>query len=198
MKPSTMASQPDGTKHDINASPPSFYIHAATSEADLVAIATCFREYTEWLGQDLTFQNYASELASLPGKYAPAKGGALLLARDTSTDQVLGCVALRALQIDTAYLSTPNRQGGKLRYCEIKRLYVRPAGRRRGIARALVREVLEATRGFGYDEAVLDTLEKMTSAIGLYRSEGFVHVKPYYHNPIDGCVFLAKVLKAPS
>ena len=171
-----------------------FYIRQASTAADMIAIGDCFREYTEWLGLDLTFQDYASETKDLPSKYASSSGGALLLARDDVNHEVLGCIALRPLLLKPEYLVTPNRLSKIFTYCEIKRLYVRPAGRRRGIASALVREVLAVARAQGYHEALLDTLGTMNSAAALYRSEGFIDIKPYYHNPLSEVVFLAKVL----
>lgn len=48
----------------------------------------------------------------------------------------------------------------------------------------------------GYDEVLLDTLSKMGPAISLYRSEGFVLVDPYYFNPLDGVVYMAKKIGA--
>ena len=176
---------------DTNAT---FYIRQASTAEDIIATGDCFREYTEWLGLDLTFQDYASETRDLPGKYASSSGGALLLARDDVNHEVLGCIALRSLRLKPEYLVTPNRLSKTFMYCEIKRLYVRPAGRRRGIARALVQEVMAIARAQGYHEALLDTLGTMTSATALYRSEGFTDIKPYYHNPLGEVVFLAKVL----
>jgi ribosomal protein S18 acetylase RimI-like enzyme len=41
---------------------------------------------------------------------------------------------------------------------------------------------------------VLDTLPSMSAAIGLYRSRGFVPIDAYYDTPIDGTIFLQKIL----
>lgn len=132
-------------------------IGQATTPADLAAIVECFRAYTEWLGEDLAFQDYAAELNGLPGKYAPPSG-ALLLARDTDTGQALGCIALRPLELAAEYRDSRrrrrdddeddgddgddgNRGDGEVRYCEIKRLFVYPAARGRRLARVLIAEV---------------------------------------------------------
>lgn len=170
---------------------PSFTIRQAVSPADLASVASCFRAYIEWLNMDLTFQDFATEYSTLPGKYSPPKG-ALLLACDEETDQVLGCIALRPLEVQPHY--TTNRQPG-LRYCELKRLYVYPEARGRKVARALAMEALRIARKEGYDEVLLDILESMMSAISLYRSMGFQEVEPYYDSPGDGFVNMSKDLR---
>ena len=51
-----------------------------------------FRDYAEWIGVDLGFQDFEQELATLPGKYAPPAGRLLLLVRG---EEAVGCIALR-------------------------------------------------------------------------------------------------------
>lgn len=172
-----------------------FAVSHASSPFDMTAVAACFEAYTKWLDRDLTFQGYAAEVASLPGKYAPP-AGALLLARELSSGQVLGCIALRPLSLDPDYRTTPRRRSGTLRYCEIKRLWVDPAARGRGVARALVRAAVVAAEAEGYHEVLLDTIGHMQSAASLYRSEGFADIQPYYENPLGDVVYLAKRLDA--
>ncbi len=41
---------------------------------------------------------------------------------------------------------------------------------------------------------VLDTLDTMHPAQGLYRSLGFVLIEPYYDNPLPGVLYFAKDL----
>ncbi|RMJ18423.1 hypothetical protein CDV36_001894 [Fusarium kuroshium] len=171
---------------------PSFTVRQATTPDELTSVVNCFRAYTEWLNMDLTFQDFATELSTLPGKYAPPKG-ALQLAYDIETGQVLGCIALRPIELQLAYRvgREPDR-----RYCELKRLYVYPAARGRKVARALATTALQIAQREGYDEVLLDTVELMTSAIKLYRSMGFQEVKPYYNNPGDGFINMSKDLKS--
>lgn len=133
-----------------------------------------FREYEAFLDVDLCFQQFESELASLPGKYAPPSG-TLLLAMDGQ--KAIGCGALRRLG---------SSQG---RTCEMKRLYVRPEGRGLGIGKQIsIRLIREGVR-LGYSTMVLDTLSRLDAAIHLYESLGFVRTGPYYDNPLPDVVY---------
>lgn len=194
---------------------PGFEIRQATSPADLAAVASIFEAYTRWLDLDLTFQDYTSELASLPGKYAAPKG-ALLLARSRDTDEALGCIALRPLVLQPEFRRARRRDGqsqqqqpkpaeasdekeedsgkAETRYCEVKRLYTLPPARGKGAAKALIREALRVAREEGYNEALLDTLPRMKAAVALYRGEGFVETERYYGNPLEGVLYMSKEL----
>lgn len=132
----------------------------ADGPADLGEVRALMEEY--WAAFDLSpcFQGFAQELAELPGAYAPP-AGALLLAR--VGDAVVGVVALRPMAPDG------NEDGAG----EMKRLYVRPAFRGRGIARELVAAVLSEARARGYRVLRLDTLDRMAAARQLYAQLGF-------------------------
>ena len=78
--------------------------------------------------------------------------------------------------------------GGGLRrltdeVAEIKRMYVRPQARSRGVARALLVALEEAAVSLGYAAARLDTGPKQAHGLALYRSAGYVDVEPYNDNP---------------
>lgn len=77
--------------------------------------------------------------------------------------------------------------GGLRRYgegvAEIKRMYVRPSARSRGVARALLGALETAASSLGYQRARLDTGPKQVHARDLYISAGFVPVEPYNDNP---------------
>jgi GNAT superfamily N-acetyltransferase len=78
--------------------------------------------------------------------------------------------------------------GGGLRrlgdgVAEIKRMYVRPNARGRGLAAALLRTLEEAARDLGYTRTRLDTGPKQVHAQRLYRSAGYVEIEPYNENP---------------
>lgn len=146
------------------------------TESDIGAARELFLEYADWLGIDLCFQHFDTELAGLPGGYA-APWGRLLLAHAEAG--VVGCVALRRFDFETG---------------EVKRLYVRPAHRGRGLGDRLVAAVVEAGRGIGYRRLVLDTLDPMKAAIALYQRHGFIETGPYYSNPIPGARYFALAL----
>lgn len=127
----------------------------------------------------MAYQDFATELTTLPGKYAPP-AGELLLARD-SMGTPLGCAALRPLGHDGC--------------CELKRLYVVPEARGMGLGKALLDAVLETAARIGYREIRLDTLPDMRAALALYRQAGFVPIAPYYDTPLAGTRFLARDLR---
>jgi putative acetyltransferase len=135
-----------------------------------------FVEYAEQLGVDLCFQNFDAELANLPADYAAPQGALLLALVD---GEVAGCGALRPLT-DVDY---PNA-------CEMKRLYVRPAFRRFGLGRLLAQALMDRGVQAGYSNLLLDTLDDMEAARGLYASLGFEEIPPYYFNPIAGAHYL--------
>ena len=156
------------------------FITPATTADDLCSARELMEEYARELGVDLGFQGFAHELDTLPGSYAPPRG-ALLLAQNAAT--AAGCVALRP--VDDAV-------------CEMKRLFVRPEYRGRGLARALVADVIAWAEAAGYGEMVLDTLDWMQPAITLYESFGFERTVPYYSNPLPGAIFFRRTLTPQS
>ena len=152
-------------------------IREAVSVSDIADMRALFIEYQRWLGQDLTFQNFSAELASLPGDYAPPLGR-MLLARHVDGTPVAG-VAMKPLSAGT---------------CEMKRLFVRRPWRGLGLGRTLAEAVVDAGRSAGYGRMRLDTFSKLSAAKELYRSLGFREIAPYYDNPLDGVIYMKKAL----
>jgi GNAT superfamily N-acetyltransferase len=70
------------------------------------------------------------------------------------------------------------------RRCEIKKMYVIPELRGRGVARALLHELESVARGLGYEVARLDTGPKQIGARGLFESEGFIEIPDFNGNPV--------------
>ena len=149
-----------------------------TGGEDLERIRDLFREYERDLPFDLSFQSFDRELAELPGRYARPTGCMFLATWD---GELAGCVALR--QIGESV-------------CEMKRLYVRPSLRGRGIGRALAEAIVEEARRIGYKRMRLDTV--LEPARSLYRSLGFHEIPPYQHVPIQGVVFMELDLQQDS
>jgi ribosomal protein S18 acetylase RimI-like enzyme len=129
------------------------------NEHDRPAIVALLREYEAGVGISLCFQDFAGELAGLPGAYAPP-GGQMLFAADPESGGLLGCVAIRPVT-------------GLPQQCEMKRLFVREAGRGTGLGRRLALAAMEEARRLGYAAMCLDTLPHMTAAQALYRDLGF-------------------------
>jgi ribosomal protein S18 acetylase RimI-like enzyme len=62
---------------------------------------------------------------------------------------------------------------------ELKRVYVRPAGRGHRLGEALAARLVDDARAFGYRRVRLDTLPFMGAAQALYEAMGFVDCAPY-------------------
>jgi len=158
-----------------------FDIRPVRTRADLKATAELFRDYAAGLPIDLGYQDFAAEVAALPGKYAPP-GGELLIARGAD-EAALGCAGLRPLLQEGC--------------CEMKRLFVLPAARGLGVGRALAEAVILEARRRGYRELRLDTLSSMSAAIGLYEQLGFARIGAYYAPTPAGTVFMGVGLSVP-
>ena len=151
-------------------------LRGAASEAEIETVRTLFREYEKSLGISLCFQNFAAEVAGLPGDYAPPDGRLLVayIGRRPA-----GCVALRRTGEGVA---------------EMKRLYVRLRFRGMKLGRQLTEAVLEEARSIGYRAVRLDTLPSMREAQTLYLSMGFTDIPPYNDHPVEGTRFMEKKL----
>jgi len=131
-----------------------------------------FQEYIDSLGIDLSFQAYQTELADLASIYSPPNG-AIILAKQSN--ESVGCVGLRKYNSEV---------------CEMKRLYMRPQGRGRGLGMVLCQKIISRAKAMGYGKLRLDTLPTMTAARELYKKIGFYPIDPYYDNPIAGTAFM--------
>jgi predicted N-acetyltransferase YhbS len=108
-----------------------FVLEQGFHERDRAAVVALLREYEDGVGSSLCFQQFEAELAGLPGDYAPPRG-LMLLACDTASDRLIGCVALRPVPAATEA-------------CEMKRLYV-PVRARVGLGRTLALAAMEEAR----------------------------------------------------
>ena len=155
-------------------------IEPAAGPADMTLVRALFREYADWLDFDICFQGFEEELASLPGSYAPPRGG-LWLARVDG--ELAGVVGFRPLEGEGA--------------CELKRLWVRPACRGHGLGRRLTETAIAAARSAGSRVMRLDTVGSTMQAAGaLYRDVGFREIPAYYDNPHPEVAYLELDLSA--
>jgi putative acetyltransferase len=135
------------------------------SDPDLVELArTLVREYAALPHTVGRWPTANAEIAALPRPYLHPRG-ALLVATDG--DNAWGCGALLALE-------TPG-------HAEIKRVYVRPAARGRGIGEAITRGLFAEAESLGFSTIRLDTAPELVAAQALYRRLGFVPI-PHYRD----------------
>ena len=126
---------------------------------------------------NLCFQNFEQELATLPGDYAPPHGHLLLAEYE---GRLAGCVALHEWEPGI---------------CEMKRLYLRPSFRGKGLGRVLAEAIITEARNIGYQRMRLDTIEPiMKDAVEMYRKLGFREIAPYRPNPIAGAMYMELLL----
>lgn len=96
-------------------------------------------------------------------------------------EKVVGCIALRELT------DLP-------RSAEIKRMYVQPAHRQHGIAKALLISVENFASHAGYDWLYLDSAPGMDTAIDFYRRHGYEPCERYNDNP-QANIYLRKRIR---
>ena len=150
-------------------------VTAATPE-HLATVRQLFEEYWRSFGFTPCFQNFAAEVAGLPGNYAPP-GGRLAFA--SAGAEPAGCVALRPLDDSRA---------------EAKRLYVRPHFRGQGAGLALLQWVIGEARRAGYREMLGDSMPVMRRALAMYERLGFEQTGPYTPDATPGAIYLRLVL----
>jgi GNAT superfamily N-acetyltransferase len=148
----------------------------ASSPQHLATVRQLFEEYWQSFGFSPCFQNFAAEVAALPGSYAPPAGR---LALALVGMEPAGCIALRPLDAQRA---------------EAKRLYLRPRFRGQGAGLALLEWLIAEARSAGYRELLGDTMPVMQRALQMYDGLGFVRTEPYLPNPTPGAICLKLVL----
>jgi putative acetyltransferase len=147
------------------------------SDSQIEQVRELFLEYARSLGFSLCFQNFDQELANLPGDYSPPHGRLLLAEFE---GELAGCVALHKLENEI---------------CEMKRLYLRPQFRGKGLGRALATRIIAEARDLGYSRLRLDTVESaMQDAVAMYLKLGFRKIDPYCENPMPSALYMELVL----
>lgn len=156
---------------------PEMYEITSADDTRMSIVIRLFSQYLIELGEELGFQQVDAELENPMKKYGPPAGALLLAYID---GQPAGCVALQPLpEKDT---------------CEMKRLYVLPEFRGYKLGRVLAEAIVQKAADMGYHTMMLDTLERLQSAIALYQRMGFTGTAPYYNNPLEGVVYMQKAL----
>ena len=150
-------------------------IYPAETNEDVDVARSILGEYLSWRESQGSIscrelRAFREQLADLPAEFA-GPGGCLLIAG--YEEGPAGCVGLRDLGDDI---------------CEMKRLYVRPQCRGRGIGRGLAKAVIEKAKEIGYSCMRIDTFDDAAKA--LYASLGFKEIEPYRDNPIESVVFM--------
>lgn len=143
---------------------------------EIKVVKKLFIEYQAYLGISLCFQGFQEELDLLPGKYA-SPTGIILLAKEN--ENIVGVVALKPLEEGV---------------CEMKRLFVLPKYQSYGIGKLLTERLLLEAKKLQYHRMKLDTLERLASAVALYRKLGFEETKPYNFNPEGDILYFEKQL----
>ena len=158
-------------------------IRTVTNGDDLEKVKDLFREYFDWVVNDLGFEpsyrGAEEELRAPPGAFSPPAGCPLLA---DAGEHAAASGALRSLDPGV---------------CELKRMYVRPQYRGQGLGRAIGQELLRQARNKGYRLARLDTEVSLDVARRLYASLGFRAMPQYYQVPteiLQRSVFMEAVL----
>jgi len=124
----------------------------------------------------LANQNYDEELGHLPEKYAPPHGSIYVVQVD---GKAVGMGALLHLEGE---------------YGEIKRIFLCPQYRGKGLGDLLMERLISDAVSYGYRHLRLDTFPPMIPAIGLYEKLGFYRISRYNNNPLDRAIFFQKDL----
>lgn len=148
----------------------------AISPLQLDQIRELLQEYARLRKFDAALGDFEAELSGLPGKYAPPEG-CLLLA--TWGEAPAGLIAFQHIGSGV---------------CEMKRMYVSPGFRGKGIGGALIDQLIRIAVNSGYHTMRLDTHPWMKDAQKLYRSKGFYEIERYNRNPTPGIRFFEKII----
>jgi GNAT superfamily N-acetyltransferase len=140
-------------------------------EADLREVLTAYLEegaarLEQAFGIEQDVPTAVAHVMQHLAQFAPPAGRLLLVVEG---EEVLGCGGLRPIAPVVA---------------EIKRMYVRPEARGRGLGRQLLDGLLAAARQAGYREVYLDTDGLVPAANQLYHAAGFQPSGPYPESEI--------------
>lgn len=131
--------------------------------AGLAAVRELFGEYAQWLAPFVIHTTIAEEIASLPQPFAAPHGRLVVAAAPGG--EICGCVGVK------------HHADGE---CEVKRLYVRPEWRGRGLGRELLVGALDAACALGCSAALVSSIPAhMPEAARMYESVGFAPTRRF-------------------
>ena len=136
-------------------------IRSVADAASIAAAKSLVRDHFQAHSENHSAEEIEGAVAALPNPYV-APRGAFWVAWEN--DVAVGCVAIQEIDHDTA---------------ELKRMYVPPECRRRGIAKLLTEHAIAAAKALGYSRLRLGTLASMSAAQELYTGLGFRRIEPY-------------------
>ena len=158
-------------------------IFPVKTSKDIKIAKMLFVEYAEFLKKELCeyadvpwlvqyYKDFEKEVDNLPDRYKQPEGAIWLAGYD---EQPAGCIALGRLSDSI---------------CEMKRLFIRPEYRRKGIGTALCAALMEEAKKAGYTHMRLATVLEVAKA--LYHSLGFQKIAPYRDIPSEfkGVVYM--------
>lgn len=134
--------------------------------ADHAGVVRELAAYFAFLGEDVDADGLDHDVADWPGEY-DGVAGVMLVVVDPA-GEVVGTAAVRRLAAGVA---------------ELKRMWLRPACRGRGLAPRLMDRCLEEARALGGRVLRLDSERRLAAAVKLYQGYGFVEIADYNRNP---------------
>lgn len=141
------------------------FIKTAKTSFDFSAAKEIILEYVDWLGFNLEFQNFDYEINNLQEMYSEPEGSMFLA---SINNKFVGVAGIRKFENNI---------------CELKRMYVKPEYRNKGIGRKILEYSIESAKKFNYEKMKLDTDDLMQAAIKLYLDFGFEEIPAYRNNP---------------
>ena len=156
-------------------------IYPVEAGADIEIVKQLFGEYLAFLKEEFCdyaelpwvieyYEDFEEEIANLPDRFKKPKGYILVAIYE---EQPAGCVAMGELEAGA---------------CEMKRLFVRPEYRRKGVGTALCKAIIERAKVIDYTHMRLTTALERPQR--LYKSLEFKMIAAYRDVPIDGVVFM--------
>ena len=146
----------------------------AVTNEELEHVKVLFTEYMHWVHSNLSkeygiefeVEDKVSQDMTELGMFTPPDGRLTLV---TLESELVGIGCLRKIEDEIG---------------EIKRMYLRPNYRGRGIGKELLEFLFEEAKSLGYKTIRLDSVHFMDAAHSLYRSFGFIEIEPYPESEI--------------